>query len=390
MELHLASRAAAVQGASARAAQLRASALDAARAALPADSLVNVALAWRVVHPRLAVRDDRGASLAPNCPFEEVVAYGERVIESWRQLARDNDDDCPEDERMPATEERLQLLLRCLEVLHARWRAGTLHTPSAAEAAFFLDSGTREAPETCGASLYAECAMLAANNADAWPQDPAAWHDQRLRAVAGATRAALEAFARGDLAPRPAPPHLRDDMACSHPIRALDDLLKAVLTEERGLLQPLRSAHGLRRTEEAQLRELWAQRRNTFFPDGTVCTPRENAARVAPLLAMFGCTADADAWEASSGTFAFRQPAPRGRHTCTLPACAASEPHASGAPFQVCARCRGARYCCAAHQAEDWRRHKRMECVKPAAAAAEAGNKKTDGGGSQAHARSVR
>jgi hypothetical protein len=370
MELHLASRAAALQGASARAAQLRTSALDAARAALPADSLVTIALAWRVINPRLAVQEDSDAPLPQGYSTEEVLAHAARVI----QVMTRRDDDGPEEERMPATEERLQLLLRCLEVLHARWRAGTLHTPSAAEAAFFQGSSAREAPEVCGANLYVECALLAAGNPDFWQQS-----DQRLRAVAGAMRAALEAFARGDLAPRPAAPDIREHMALAHPIRSLDNLLEAVLTEERGLLQPLRSAHGLRRAEEAQLREMWAQRRNTFFSDGTVFTPRENAARIAPFAAaLFGQQTDVDAADAESGTFRFCEPAPRGRHACTLPACAASEPQ--GAPFQVCARCRGARYCCAAHQAEDWRRHKRMECVKPPAAAADNNKKKSEGG----------
>jgi hypothetical protein len=328
MQLHLAARAAAVEGASARAAQLRASALAAAHGALPADSLVTTALAFRVVNPHSAVQDDRRAPLPPDCPIEDVFAYGERVIQALRRRG----DDRPEEERMLATEERKQLLLRCFEVLHSRWRAGTLHTPSADETTFFLNSGTREAPEVCGADLYAQCAMLAVLIPNTWPREcaddvsAAAWRDQRMRAVAGATRAALEAFARGDLAPRPAPPHLRDFQACAHPIRALDKLLEAVLTEERGLLQPLRSAHGLRRAEEAQLRALWAQRRNTFFPDGTVYTQRENTERMASfltllgldtLLPVLGLDTDADACEAAIGVndAAFRQPTPRGRLT---------------------------------------------------------------------------
>jgi hypothetical protein len=42
---------------------------------------------------------------------------------------------------------------------------------------------------------------------------------------------------------------------------------------------------------------------------------------------------------------------------CSLPACGAAEPHRRA--FKVCSRCRKHAYCCVAHQAEDWSRHKR-------------------------------
>jgi hypothetical protein len=49
---------------------------------------------------------------------------------------------------------------------------------------------------------------------------------------------------------------------------------------------------------------------------------------------------------------------------CALPACGGTEPHRRA--FKVCARCRGAAYCCAAHSAEDWKRHKRQDgCAAP-------------------------
>jgi hypothetical protein len=49
-----------------------------------------------------------------------------------------------------------------------------------------------------------------------------------------------------------------------------------------------------------------------------------------------------------------------GLRACALPGCGATEPHPK--LFKLCARCRRAAYCSAAHQREDWRRHKRAEC----------------------------
>jgi hypothetical protein len=63
---------------------------------------------------------------------------------------------------------------------------------------------------------------------------------------------------------------------------------------------------------------------------------------------------------AGYGSVAARAGADREAHglrACALPACGAREPHARA--FKVCARCRAACYCCAEHQREDWKRHKR-------------------------------
>jgi hypothetical protein len=55
-----------------------------------------------------------------------------------------------------------------------------------------------------------------------------------------------------------------------------------------------------------------------------------------------------------------------GLRACALPGCGAVEPHAKA--FKVCSRCRRPAYCCAAHQQQDWRRHKREGdgCKAPA------------------------
>jgi hypothetical protein len=57
-----------------------------------------------------------------------------------------------------------------------------------------------------------------------------------------------------------------------------------------------------------------------------------------------------------------------GLRTCALPECGATEPHPKA--FKLCARCRSAAYCSAAHQQQDWRRHTRDD--------SDGGCKKTD------------
>jgi hypothetical protein len=54
---------------------------------------------------------------------------------------------------------------------------------------------------------------------------------------------------------------------------------------------------------------------------------------------------------------------------CALPSCGAREAHVSH--FKLCAACKAVAYCCKAHQADDWARHK-TECKAARAAAAAA------------------
>jgi hypothetical protein len=58
------------------------------------------------------------------------------------------------------------------------------------------------------------------------------------------------------------------------------------------------------------------------------------------------------------------------RRTCALPSCGAREAHVSH--FKLCAACKTVVYCCKAHQAEDWKRHRKEECKAARAAAAAA------------------
>jgi hypothetical protein len=55
-----------------------------------------------------------------------------------------------------------------------------------------------------------------------------------------------------------------------------------------------------------------------------------------------------------------------GLRRCALPSCAVEEPHVSA--FKRCSRCNTAKYCCAAHQRDDWPRHKHADCTPKAPA----------------------
>jgi hypothetical protein len=50
-----------------------------------------------------------------------------------------------------------------------------------------------------------------------------------------------------------------------------------------------------------------------------------------------------------------------GLRRCAWPSCGAEEPHARA--FKRCGRCDAAKYCCVAHQREDWPRHKHADCT---------------------------
>jgi hypothetical protein len=305
-QLDRVARAAAEQGDATRAAELFASALAVAEAALPAESLIIASLLFHVA-----------ASVA--------------------------DADCE-----PGAHE-LDMQRRCLVILHARMRAGTLRTPAPEEASFLSSSaapGTSAAARVCGLSLYVDCAV---NALQRWPRT--AGDDRALQGAHGALRAALDALGRGELAAAPPPPG-RPSAPCEHPVPKLDVLLQHVFADDSGLLLPLRSRCGLRRADEARLRELMVHRRRARTGDVAAVAPRLAGMPVDELLAAGG-------EHEAAPDVALRAP-----HRCALASCDAAEPEIMGGTsvFQVCARCRTARYCSSAHAAQDWRRHKRMEC----------------------------
>jgi hypothetical protein len=120
--------------------------------------------------------------------------------------------------------------------------------------------------------------------------------------------------------------------------------------DARGLLNDMRSLCSLTREEEAALRVLFQR-----------LVVDDNARQRNMHLSV---TAEAkgnkQAREAAAADVARH-----GLRACALPGCGAVEPHPKA--FKLCGRCRGAVYCSAAHQREDWRRHKRDDgCKAPA------------------------
>jgi hypothetical protein len=284
-----------------RAQELAERALAAAEATLPGDSLVGAHLLQFVIQLRTTLADDVAA--AAQTPAGYTVA----LKAAW---ARD--------------EQALPLSQRCLALLNARWRAGTLLSLSPEEAAFFADL---QMPNP-GAVAYI---VGASHAACCWPalRTPAE-EEARVRGVHGALRAALELEARGGL----------NDISST--LDALRNLLTfSLLGPPHGLLQQLRSVCGLTPADEIALQQL-QQHNDALRLENVSCAVR---------LASIQERGAADV-------------ARHGLRRCALPACGDTEPHPKA--YKLCGRCRGAAYCCAAHSAEDWKRHKREDGCKAA------------------------
>jgi hypothetical protein len=284
----------------ARARELAERALAAAEATLPDDSLVVAHLQQAVSHWRTQNTEDVLAAA-------HTPGFTDALTAAW------------------AREERALLLSqRCLALLHARWRAGSLlllTTPE--EAAFFGDV------RCSGAGVYIQCAC---NAACSWPalRTPAE-EEARVRGVHGALRAALELAARGCL----------NDVV-SGTLDALTNLLTfSLLGPPRGVLHKLRSVCGLTPADEDALRRL--QQHNSALRQGKMSAAAE--------LAVIQTRGAEDV-------------ARHGLRRCALPACGNTEAHPK--LFKLCGRCRGAAYCCAAHSVEDWKRHTREDGCKAA------------------------
>jgi hypothetical protein len=254
------------------------------------------------------------------------------------------------------------LLARALDISRARWRAGTLFAPTPEEAAFFQECAGLPARKA-GIVALLNCAVLSLCTAT---QQQNLQDDDALlcAAVLDALRAALEADARGLLElPQPqrdgaaavaaaatATSDMMERAADKATQCTLQELLQAALDHPvqgaAGLLAALRTRHGLMPAEEAALRALLR--------------------RVDASLG--GSTADADMISLRLTSMRQRAADDVARHglrACGLPGCAAAEPHPKA--FKVCGRCRGVVYCSAAHQQQDWRRHKREDGCKAAA-----------------------
>jgi hypothetical protein len=247
---------------------------------------------------------------------------------------------------------------RCLAHCHSRWAAGTLLALTPEEAAFF--SGHWR-PNFAGAEVYllsAEAALLL------WPPSRTAEEEEaRVRGVLGALRVTLELDARGDWDRYPrldtrSFAAYRGNAASSESNPAvLAKTAHRLLSSLRGgaergaaLLHRMRES-GLLPAEEVALCQLQLKLNTLITHDvGVQLTPARYDAGMRQLAA-------ADV-------------ARHGLRRCALPSCDAQEPHPK--LFKLCGRCRGAAYCCPGHSKEDWRRHKRAECLPAAPVATDA------------------
>jgi hypothetical protein len=246
-----------------------------------------------------------------------------------------------------AVAERTDLYQRSFHLLHARWHAGTLFTPTAEEVAYLVEDEYPFLPaQMCGAFFYILVAELLVRLHRLFPPRTPAEAEARLQGIYGALRVALEADARGMLERHP-----RTGQAWTASSRgfAMVALLKSAmhllvtfaLSNEAGLLLRMRATCGLSPAEETALRQL-AERHKAAHQ----CYEQQLPKHIKDAEARQHQTAAADA-------------ARHGLRRCALPSCDAQEAHPK--LFKLCGRCRGAAYCCAQHSKEDWKRHKRED-----------------------------
>jgi hypothetical protein len=237
----------------------------------------------------------------------------------------------------------LVLSQHCLSLCTHRFRAGTLFTPTPEEVAYFAEDWVT-AP-LHGAATFWLCAHDAAVR---WP--PAhtrAESETRLHAIYSALRTALDVVTHGLLHGGATPTGAQMSTAAGTGAAALtrDNLLMRVLSDSGagGLLEQLRRVCGLTRAEEQALRRMvdWNQ-----------------------LLVAHPWSSCLQAIDAEKQQNAAADVARHGLRACALPECAQTEPHPKA--FKLCGRCRAVVYCCAVHQQQDWRRHKREDGCKAA------------------------
>jgi hypothetical protein len=326
-----------------RAAELFERALVAADAdpTLPRDSLLVVVLLDAVAGMRLLDAEpslvSEGAATIVAAQDTTASAAVESAAVAWRTHPR----------ALAASQRALTLLL-------ARFTAGTLFAPltPVEQRALGKDAEahrTQQLQEDPGALPWQRADKLICVASDAvqfWPplSDSAA-EEARLRGVAAAVRALLTLHAHGVMH------NGQHNRGCQtrlslHAKPLVPLLLSKVLDEDAasgGLLHKLRVTCALTREEEKLLHE-----------------------EVMPLFLQHERTCE-DAIAAQWQTFqrcAAADVARHGLRACALPGCGATEPQPK--TFKVCSRCRRACYCSPAHQAQDWRRHKREDACAAA------------------------
>jgi hypothetical protein len=254
----------------------------------------------------------------------------------------------------PAAAEGMELGLRSIRLLHARWQAGTLFTPTAEETAYLVEDEYPGLPaQMCGAFFYVIAAAKVLEMHRFSPPCSPAEAEARLQGLYGALRVALETDAHGMLEcnPRTGQAWSASPASSSPSVpnlkTAMHRLVTFALSDEAGLLLRMRAACGLTAAEETALRQL-AERHKLTAERAWQQLPKETE------------EVNADKQQAAAA-----DAARHGLRRCALPACGAQEPHPK--LFKLCGRCRGAAYCCAAHSVEDWKRHKREDGCKAAA-----------------------
>jgi hypothetical protein len=252
------------------------------------------------------------------------------------------------------------LASKTLALCEARFRAGTLFTPTADEHTFFDAVGlTKQPARFRGARAYAICAAQVLPN---WPTpDTDQESEEMLRVVGCALRAMLEMKRRGLLDWRELDAGQLQQLRTSQASRQQDAafaiflrpyvhklLQYAMNTRDGGAWEGLRTTCAFTALEETALRQL----ASSSGSDPHCVLGQQMIHTVV----------------AARHRRAAEDIARHGLRACTLPECQQTEPYPK--TFKVCSRCRAACYCSAAHQQQDWRRHKREDGCSAAAAAA--------------------
>jgi hypothetical protein len=328
LELRRTSECAAVRLAHARSNELALRAVALAEETLPRDSLVTVHVRWEAVS-RIELQSLPANILAVPDAGERMTAA---VYGSWSDDAR-----------------LVALSKQNLAALHLRWRAGALDAPNADEYAFFRFPPAVDA-RRAGARL---CALTAWEAVDRWPLP--ALDDAALRDLRGVLCAVLEAEARGALcdALPPGGTSLEDPsfvvwQLCRTLLRAGTSLNLERVAQRAHRLQDLRLTHA----QTAALRTLHQRMQQGLHPNA-------EGFRLIHARATEAC--------ANRAALAAAELERHGLRSCALPACGAEEP--APRTFKKCGRCGAAHYCCPAHAAADWKRHKREDACKAPAAA---------------------
>jgi hypothetical protein len=220
----------------------------------------------------------------------------------------------------------------------ARFEAGTLCVPTAAERAFFskLNMATVPLLELLGEELL----FIATTEALDWTaSDCEELAGLKACSLSATLQVALSLDARGELAP-----WLRK-RGMVH--RGLAQVLARVLASNTAAARNLCALPPEAEVPRSRLEAL--HRKLTNIRGGN--EPLSEMS-ISALIAELQGNAAADL-------------ARHGLRTCTLPACGATEPHPRF--FKCCSRCRSVFYCSQEHQREDWPRHRAADrCTKPA------------------------